>query len=93
MWKVVDGPYLLIGIANKIELKSISKIFEALIIWYKIDPAKIEEFLLSEKILESLLKYALPHKKLLNTQEYIEILPFIKEIINISPRIARIISR
>jgi len=92
MWTAVNGPYLFIGLANRTDHGLIVKVFEALVVWSKIDSLRIEEFLSDADNVQSLFKLAFPKQKILSLQQYVDILPLVKEIVRISPRVASVIS-
>lgn len=93
MWNAVQGPNLLLAQADKTNHKGIVKIYEALVIWLNIDVKGIVDFLSSGETIQSFLKLAFQDISILSVQQYSDILPLVKEIIKISPDLAKKISR
>mmetsp|Transcript_15766 Transcript_15766/g.13795 ORF Transcript_15766/g.13795 Transcript_15766/m.13795 type:complete len:226 (+) Transcript_15766:402-1079(+) len=87
LWKCLKGPYLFISMMDK-NSKLTAKAFKGVVSWLKIETHNIEIFFLEDSNLEGLFKYLIPSSKLLNVQEYYEILPLIKEFILCSGKIA-----
>ena len=60
MWKAVNGPYLLIGFLNQNEHGHVVKVFEALVVWSKIDSEKMNDFFSNDESIHSIFKLVFP---------------------------------